>query len=133
MDSVSGRSVLLVASLQAAISIAALSSSPASAIAASAIGALALGRYLALALFARTVGAGAGLQARFLSASAWILGLAAMLAALAAVALRAKPALPWAVAAALAGPLGMSALALGSGVGAVAAGRRASGHAGGDR
>jgi hypothetical protein len=84
-------------------------------------------------LFARAVGSGGKAWMRAIAASAWILGFAALLAAVAAVALRAKGVLPWAVAAAFAGPLGMSALALGSGIGAFAAAHRAAVPSGGVR
>jgi hypothetical protein len=126
MNALSARSILVVAALQAATALAALASSPTAAIAAAAIGALAIGRYAAVALFASSLCPSAAARPspralfRLLSASAWILGLAALLAGVAAVALRAPNALPWAVAAAFAGPLGMTALALGSGLAAVA-------------
>jgi hypothetical protein len=141
MDAVSNRSIATVACLQAATAIAALLFSPTAALAVAAIGALALGRYVAVALFARAIGSGGKALMRFLAVSAWVLGFAALLAAVAAVALKAKGSLPWAVAAAFAGPLGMSALAFGSGISALAASRPrlqrnapgGAGHSGGDR
>jgi hypothetical protein len=130
MDALSARSLLIVAVLQASVSATALVSSRTAALAAGAIGALALGRYAAVAFFASTIGSSARAGLRAFAASAWVLGLAALVAAVAAVALRARPALPWAVAAAFAGPFGMSALALGSGLCSLSAGRTASGGAG---
>ncbi len=131
MDALSARSLLIVALLQASISLAALLSSRDAALVSAAIGVLAIGRYASLAFFASTMGRAAKSNLRVFAASGWILGFAALVAAIAAVALRVRPALPWAVAAAVAGPLGMSALALYSGVGALIGGsRRASGHSG---
>jgi hypothetical protein len=131
MVSTSGRSVLLVAALQAAIGLAALASSPAAALAATAIGALAVGRYAALAFFAQSLGPGGRAPLRAFAVSAWILGLFALAAAVGAVAIKARPALPWAVAAALAGPLGMSILAMGTGIKALTASGAATGPASG--
>ena len=122
MDALSARSLLIVALLQASVSLAGLTSSRTASLAAGAIGILAVGRYAAVAFFASTLGSGARTGLRVMSASAWFLGIAALLAAVAAVALRARPALPWAVAAAFAGPIAMSALALCSGIGALASG-----------
>jgi hypothetical protein len=119
MDATSGRSLLVVASLQAATALAALLASPTAALAAAAIGALALGRYAAVAFFASTLGPGSSQGLHVFAASAWVLGLLALLAAVAAVLARARPALPWAVAAALAGPIGMSALAFARGIGSL--------------
>jgi hypothetical protein len=133
MDSVSGRSIVIVASLQAAIAAVALSSSPTAALAAAAIGLLAVGRYAAVASFVATMGPGPKAGLRVFAGSAWMLGLVALAVAIAAVALRARPALPWAVAAAFAGPIGMSFLAFGSGIGALAAGHRAAARSGGRR
>lgn len=129
MDALSWRSILLVALLQAIVALAALASSPTAAIAAAAIGALAVGRYLAVAGFAATLGSDAKAVLRLLSSSAWAIGMMALAAAIAAVAVKARPALPWAVAAAVAGPLGMSAMALASGIGALFSNR--AGHSGG--
>ncbi len=131
MGTESARSILVVAFLQAATALAALSSSPTAALAAGAIGVLAVGRYVAVAYYASTLCSTARAGLRALSASAWMIGLAALLAGVAAVAVRARPALPWAVAAALAGPIGMSLLALGSGIGVLAAERTL--NAGGKR
>jgi hypothetical protein len=129
MDTASLRNIVLVASLQAAVAITALASSLTAAIAAAVVGAVAVGRYIAVACFAATLGKDARAVLRVLTASAWILGLFALAAAIAAVALKARPALPWAVAAALTGPFGMSALALGEGLGALFSARE--GHSGG--
>jgi cobalamin synthase len=123
MDALSRRSLLIVASLQASIALTALLASPTAAVAAAAIGILAVGRYVAVACFAATLGSRAKAQVHILASSAWVLGMMALAVAVAAVALKAKPALPWAIAAALAGPFGMSALAFGTGLGAVVAGR----------
>jgi hypothetical protein len=125
MDATSGRSLCVVASLQAATALAALLSSPIAALAAGAIGALAIGRYAAVAYFARSLGPGSRPALHLLAATAWFLGLLALLVAVVAVLVRARPALPWALAAALAGPLGLSALALGSGIGSLGSGRPA--------
>jgi hypothetical protein len=125
MDSRSGRSIVIVASLQAAIVAAGAFSSPKAALAATAIGALAVGRYVAVAGYVRTLIPGSKAAMRLLTGSAWVLGLLALLATVAVVAVRARAALPWAVAAAFAGPLGMSAQAFASGLGALTASRRA--------
>jgi hypothetical protein len=124
MISASGRSILTVAVLQGAVALLALSASPAAAAAAVAIGALALGRYWAVSLFATSVCERKGRAWRLLAASAWAIGLVALGAAIAAVAVKARAALPWAAAAAFAGPIGMSLLALGSGLGSLAVGGR---------
>ncbi len=140
MDALPARSLLIVAVLQASISLAALLSSRTASLVAAAIGLLALGRYAALVFFASTMGSPAKAPLRPFAGSAWVLGLLALVASIAAVALRVRPALPWAVAAAVAGPLGMSALALLAGLGVVGARRRpggpaagVSGHAGATR
>lgn len=141
MDALSARSLLIVAALQTSISLTALFSSRTASLVAAAIGLLAVGRYAALAFFASTMGSPARAPLRLFAGSAWVLGLLALIAAIAAVALRVRPALPWAVAAAVAGPLGMSALALFTGVGALASARRSpggpapgtAGHAGAKR
>jgi hypothetical protein len=124
MMSIPGLSILTVAVLQGAVALLALSASPAAAAAAAAIGVLALGRYGAVSLFASSVCERRGGAWRLVAASAWALGLLALGAAVAAVAVKAPAALPWAAAAAFAGPVGMSVLALGSGLGALAAGGR---------
>jgi len=121
MDPTSGRSLLVVAALQAMTALAALLSSTTAGIAAAAIGILAIGRYTAVAYFAATMAPGPRSGLRFVAASAWILGLLALLAAVAAVIARAKPALPWAIAAAFVGPLGMTFVALGTGIRQLAA------------
>jgi hypothetical protein len=123
MGSASGRSILIVASLQAAVVLAALASSPTAALAAAAIGLLAVGRFASVALFAATMGSGPKAGLRSFAGSAWALGLVALAAAIAAVAVKARPVLPWAIAAALAEPIGMSLLALGSGIGSLVLGR----------
>jgi hypothetical protein len=133
MGSVSGRSILIVASLQAALALAALSSSPTAALATAAIGILAVARFSAVAFFASTMGPGPKAALRAFAGSAWAIGLVALAVAVAAVAVRSRPALPWAVAAALAEPIGLSALALASGIIALYAGRSASAHSGGGR
>ncbi len=133
MGSVSGRSILIVASLQAAVALAALGASPTAALAAGAIGLLAVGRFSALALFAATMGPGPDARLRLLAGSAWTVGLMALAAAVAAVAVRARPALPWAVAAAFAEPFGLFVAALVKGLGALAGGGAASAHSGGRR
>ncbi len=141
MDALPARSLLIVAVLQASISLAALLSSRTASLVAAAIGLLALGRYAALAFFASTMGSPAKAPLRPFAGSAWVLGLLALVASIAAVALRVRPALPWAVAAAVAGPLGMSALALFRPGSALVGARRrpggpaagASGHAGAKR
>jgi hypothetical protein len=123
MDALSLRRLLVVALLQAAVCLAALFASRTAALAAGVVGVLALGRYAAIACFASMMGHSSRAGLRALAASAWIFGLAALVAAMAAVALRSKPSLPWAVAASFVGPLGMSALALGSGIVALSSGR----------
>jgi len=130
MDSVSARGLIAVAAIQAAISAAALLASPAAAVASLAIGVLVVGRYLALSLFARAMAPGTDPRLKVFATSAWVLGFAALLAAVAAVAVRYKPALPWAVAAAFAGPIGMSVIAFASGLGSIATVRRASARSG---
>ena len=114
-----------VAALQAAVSLIALSSSPRAAAAAAAIGVLALGRYAALALYASSVCGRRAAAGRPLAASAWILSIMAVGAAIAAIGVKAPGLLPWAAAAAFAGPIGMSVLALGKGIRALAAGGKA--------
>jgi hypothetical protein len=133
MDPLSGRSILIVASLQAAIALAALASSPVAALAATAVGLLAVERYAAVAFFVATMGPGSKSRFRVFAGSAWLLGFVALAVAVAAVAVRARPALPWAAAAAFAGPIGLSALAFGSGIGALVAGHRAAARSGGRR
>ncbi len=120
MDALSFRRLLVIALLQVAVFLAALFTSRTAALAAGVLGVLALGRYAAIACFASMIGYSSKAGLRALVASAWIFGLAALIAAVAAVALRSKPSLPWAVAASFVGPLGMSALALGSGIAALA-------------
>jgi hypothetical protein len=131
MVSMSGKSVILAASLQALVALGALASSPAAAITAASIGVLAVGRYAAMAAFASSLGSGRGGAFRVMAMSAWLLGLAALVAAMAAVAIKYSPQLPWAVAAAFAGPLGFSALALVEGFAGLAS--RRAGHPGGSR
>ena len=129
MDATSGRSLVVVASLQAATALGALLCSPIAAIAAAAIGVLAVGRYAAVAYFAATIGSRSRSGLHIAAASAWILGLFALLAAVAAVLVRARPALPWAIAAVFAGPVGMTIVALGTGIRQLTA--RGSGQRGG--
>ena len=129
MEAVSRPSILIVASLQAVVAAAALLSSPQSAAAAAAIGVLAVVRYVAMGYFAATLGSSTKALLHLLAISAWVFGMMALVAAVVVVALKARPALPWAVAAALAGPFGMSALAFGTGLGALFSGRP--GHSGG--
>jgi hypothetical protein len=124
MISAPARSVVAVAAIQAAVALAALADSGAAAAAAAAVGILALVRYGAVSLFASSVCGRGGSAARLVAGSAWILGFLALGAAIAAVAVQARAALPWAAAAALAGPVGMSLAAFGSGIGALAAGGR---------
>jgi cobalamin synthase len=128
MGTVSARSILVVASLQAITALAALSSSTAAALAAAVIGVLAAGRYLALSCFAATLGSSEKAVFHALAGSAWAFGMMAMTAAIAVVALKASLVLPWAIAAAVAGPLGMSALALCSGIRALFSNRSAAGR-----
>jgi hypothetical protein len=123
--------MLVVAFLQAAIALTALTASRGAFVAASAIGVLAIARYGSLALFSSTLGSGAKSGLRILSVSSWLLGLMALGVALAAVAVKARPVLPWAAVAALAGPLGMSVLAFGTGLGRLFGPRL--GHSGGKR
>ena len=123
MDALSRRSLLIVASLQASIALTALLSSPTAAIAATVVGLLAVGRYAAVACFAATLGSNTKALLHLLATSAWVFGMVALAAAVAVVALKARSAVPWAVAAALAGPFGMSALAFGTGLGALYSGR----------
>ena len=120
MDALSLRRLLAIALLQATVFFAALITSRTAALAAGVVGVLALGRYAAIACFASMMGYSTKAGLRALAASAWIFGLAALVAAIVAVAMRSKPSLPWAVAASFVGPLGMSALALGSGIAALA-------------
>jgi hypothetical protein len=120
---ISWRSILLVASLQAALAIAALLSSPTAAIAAAAIGVLAVGRYFAVACFTATLGSDSKAGLRAFAGSAWAIGMLALAVAVAAVAVKARQALPWAALAAFAGPVGMSAMAFGTGIGALVSGR----------
>ncbi len=123
MDAMSRRSLLIVASLQVSIALTALLSSPTAALAATIVGLLAVGRYAAVAGFAATLGSDTKALLHLLATSAWVFGMLALTAAVAVVALKARPALPWAIAAALAGPFGMSALAFGTGLGALWSGR----------
>jgi len=133
MDRKSGRSILIIAALQSATALAALASSPLASLAAAAIGLLAVARYASITVFAATLGPGPTAKFHVFVASAWILCFLALVAAVAAVALRARAALPWAVAAAFAGPFGMSVQAFGSGIGAIVAGRREVARSGGGR
>jgi hypothetical protein len=121
MDSITGRSILIIASLQAATSLAALVSSPTAALAAAAIGLLAVARYAAVAFFVATMGPGPKASLHAFAGAAWMIGLLALAVAIVAVAVKARFALPWAAAAACAGPLGMSVLAFASGIRALAA------------
>jgi hypothetical protein len=126
MDSVSARGLITVAAIQAAVAAAALlASSPSAAVIAASIGLLAVGRYASIAFFAAGMSPGPASKYRAVAASAWIIGFLALVAAVAAVALRLREALPWAVAAAFAGPMTMSVLALASGIGSLAANSRA--------
>jgi hypothetical protein len=131
MDAVSIRSIAIVAGVQITIALVALANSPLAAVAAAAIGVLALMRYVAEAFFASTLDSSAKAGLRLFASSAWILGLIALGVALVAVAVKAKPALPWAAIAAIAGPFSLSIFALGTGIGRLASARP--GHAGGDR
>ena len=135
MDAISVRSIATVAGMQAAIALAALFCSPLAIAVALAIGLLALVRYISVVFFASTMGQSAPRWWRFLATSAWSLGFVALLVALVAVAIKAKEVLPWAVAAAFAGPFGLSVLAFGSGLGALAADRASikAGRAGGSQ
>jgi hypothetical protein len=134
MDSVSVRGLIIVAAIQTAVAVAALlASSPPAAIIAVSIGLLAVGRYASIAFFAAAMAPGPAARFRFFAASAWIVGFLALVAAIAAVALRLREALPWAVAAAFAGPMAMSVLAFASGIGALAANSRASAGRGAPR
>src|SRR5512142_1688306 len=95
------KNVLLVATLQAVVAGAAAvlagAAAGTAALASAAIGILAVGRYVAVASFAASLGRRG--PAAALSLSAWILGFLALIVAIAAVAARAKPSLPWALAA----------------------------------
>jgi hypothetical protein len=137
MDAVSWRSIAIVASLQAAVSLVALTSSQAASLAAATIGVLAIGRYFAVAAFAASLGSCSNRTVlRALAGSAWMLCMVALAVALAAVLVKFRSALPWAVAAAFAGPFGMSALAFGSGLRALISSRPAhngAAHSGGTR
>lgn len=125
MSSAAAFGLISIAAIQAAVSLIALSSSPKAAAAAAAIGVLALGRYAALSLFASSVCDRRGRLGRLPAASAWILSLAAMGAAIAAIGVKAAFLLPWAVAAAIAGPACMFLIALARGVAVLAAGGKA--------
>jgi hypothetical protein len=131
MDSVIVKSMLVVASLQAATAITASQASREAFVAATAIGVLAFARYSSLAFYAVSMGPGAKGALRGFALFAWAIGLLALGAAIAAVAVKVRPALPWAAAAALVGPFGMSALALVTGLGRLAGPRL--GHSGGKR
>jgi|GEM_PF-1919553 len=125
MDRVPARGLVIVAAAQVAVALAALLYSSLTAVAAAAaVGVLAVGRYLSLSLFAHTMAPGSDGRLRLIATSAWALGFIALLAAVAATAVRFRPALPWAVAAAFCGPIAISILALGAGVGALVGGRR---------
>jgi len=110
--------------LQGGLALIALLGSPEAAVVADAIGALAVGRYAAVSVFASSVCERGGRARQLVAASAWMLGLVALGVAIAAVAVKAKAQLPWAAAAAFVGPIGMSVLALGQGLGALAVGGR---------
>jgi hypothetical protein len=131
MDAVSIRSIAIVAGIQLTIALMALFCSPLAALAAGAIGVLALMRYVSEAFYASTLASSAKSALRLFAGSAWFLGLIALGVALVAIAIKAKPVLPWAVAAALAGPFGFSIFALGSGIVKLTSARP--GHAGGNR
>jgi uncharacterized protein YhhL (DUF1145 family) len=119
--------------MQATIALVALFCSPLAAAVALAIGLLAFVRYIAVVFFVSTMGKCAHQWPRFLATSAWSLGFIALLVALVAVAVKAKVVLPWAIAAAFAGPFGLSVLAFGSGLSALAVDRGSikAGRAGG--
>jgi hypothetical protein len=123
--------MLVVVSLQTAIAVTASWASREAFVAAAAVGILAIVRYASLSFYAATLGSAAKAALRLLAISAWAFGLLALGAALAAVAVKAKPVLPWAIAAALAGPIGMSILAFATGLGQLAGPRL--GHSGGKR
>lgn len=135
MDASSSRCLKAVVAVQAAVALAALLGSPKAAIAAACVGLLATARYVALAAYASTLLSPAKARLRPFVGSAWMGGIVALGAAVAAVAVKARPALPWAVAAAVAGPLCMSLLAVGEGIGALASDRlaRTGGNPGGKR
>jgi hypothetical protein len=124
MDRKTGRSILIIVALQSVTALAALLSSPLASLAAAAIGLLAVARYASIAFFAASMGPGPAAKYHVFVASAWILCFLALVVALVAVALKARAVLPWAIAAAFIGPVGMSVQAFGSGLGAIATGRR---------
>jgi hypothetical protein len=109
--------------MQAGIVLAALFCSPLASVVALAIGLLAFVRYVSVAFFASTMGQCTHRWSRYLATSAWSLGFVALLVALVAVTIKDKEVLPWAIAAAFAGPFGLSVLAFGTGLGALAADR----------
>ncbi|HOX30690.1 MAG TPA: hypothetical protein PLB91_00070 [Spirochaetales bacterium] len=104
---------LRLAAFHAALALAALASSPAAAIAAAAVSALALLRYLAMAAFASSLGRARG-TGPAIPALAWAAAFMALALALALVGRLSRPSLPWAAAAALAGPAWLSGEALAS-------------------
>lgn len=123
MDAIRARSVVAVAVIQAAVALSALFCSPSAALVAFSVGLLAIGRYVSVAFFAASMKPKSAPLARALAASAWGLGFVALLVLVAAVAAKAKADLPWAVAAAFAGPLGLTLYAAGSGLGLLASDR----------
>jgi hypothetical protein len=109
----------------AAVVLAGLLSSPAACLAALFVSLLALARYLAMAAFASSLGS-AGLARSALLAGAWLVAGLALVVAVAATARLARPCLPWALAAALAGPAAFIAESLLSGLRQLGAARERS-------
>jgi hypothetical protein len=123
MDAIRFRSIASVAAIQAVIALIALLNSPQAAAAAFAVGLISVGRYVAVGFFASSMEPGSSPVARSIAISAWALGFVALLILLAAVAAKAKTLLPWALAAAFAGPASLTLIALGSGLGLLASDR----------
>jgi hypothetical protein len=122
MHSMVIRGVTAIAVVQGAVALAAFSNSGRAAAVSALVGLVALGRYAALSSFASSVCLRRDRAGRRFAVSAWILSFLALGAVIAAVGAAAGDLLPWAAAAAFAGPVFLSIFAFGSGLGALAPG-----------
>lgn len=127
------RSIVLVAVVQAAVAVYASFISLTALVICLLIGMAALGRYLALAAFSSSMTRKNDQLLRIIYLSLWIFAFLALFAILAAVIIKAKALIPYAVSAAFVGPVSLSLLALGAGIAGFVANRPGArtGHSGG--
>jgi accessory gene regulator protein AgrB len=118
------RGLAAILAVQAALVLIAASASSYAVLVCAVVGILALGRYAAVSLFASCVCAHRERRAKVFAVATWVLFFVALGAVIAAVGVKAGDLLPWAAASACAGPIVLSMLALGSGIGELAAGGR---------